>query len=46
MDIKVEIQKLAKKIGISKIGFTTADDFGYLEKTLRAGVGGGPDDWF
>ena len=38
MDIKVEIQKLAKEIGISKIGFTTADDFGYLEKTLRAGV--------
>lgn len=38
MDIKVEIQKLAKEIGISKIGFTTADDFAYLEKTLRAGV--------
>ena len=38
MDIKVEIQKLAKEIGISKIGFTTADDFDYLEKTLRAGV--------
>ncbi|MDY3023862.1 tRNA epoxyqueuosine(34) reductase QueG [Streptococcus hyovaginalis] len=38
MDLKVEIQKLAKEIGISKIGFTTADDFDYLEKTLRAGV--------
>lgn len=34
----MEIQKLAKEIGISKIGFTTADDFDYLEKTLRAGV--------
>lgn len=38
MDLKVEIQKLAKEIGVSKIGFTTADDFDYLEKTLRAGV--------
>ncbi|MFV8044088.1 tRNA epoxyqueuosine(34) reductase QueG [Streptococcus pluranimalium] len=38
MDLKVEIQKLAKEIGISKIGFTAADDFDYLEKTLRAGV--------
>lgn len=34
----MEIQKLAKEIGVSKIGFTTADDFDYLEKTLRAGV--------
>lgn len=31
MDIKLEIQKMAKEIGISKIGFTTADDFTYLE---------------
>lgn len=31
MDIKLEIQKMAKEIGISKIGFTTADDFAYLE---------------
>lgn len=38
MDIKREIQQLAKEIGISKIGFTTADDFDYLEKTLRKGV--------
>ncbi|MGT2681760.1 tRNA epoxyqueuosine(34) reductase QueG [Streptococcus porci] len=38
MDIKAEIQKLAKEIGISKIGFTTADDFAYLEKSLRLGV--------
>ena len=32
MDIKLEIQKMAKEIGISKIGFTTADDFAYLQK--------------
>lgn len=32
MNIKLEIQKMAKEIGISKIGFTTADDFDYLEK--------------
>lgn len=36
MDLKKEIQELAKEIGISKIGFTTADDFSYLEKSLRA----------
>ncbi|MFC3928742.1 tRNA epoxyqueuosine(34) reductase QueG [Streptococcus caprae] len=38
MDIKGQIQALAKEIGISKIGFTTADDFAYLEKSLRAAV--------
>ncbi|RLU50601.1 tRNA epoxyqueuosine(34) reductase QueG [Streptococcus iniae] len=38
MEIKAEIIKLAKEIGISKIGFTTADDFSYLEKSLRLGV--------
>lgn len=38
MEIKSEIQRLAKEIGISKIGFTTADDFAYLEKSLRLGV--------
>ncbi len=38
MDIKAEIQQIAKEIGISKIGFTTADDFQYLEKSLRLGV--------
>lgn len=38
MNIKLEIQKLAKEIGISKIGFTTADDFAYLEKSLRLAV--------
>ncbi|HFR3691302.1 tRNA epoxyqueuosine(34) reductase QueG [Streptococcus suis] len=38
MTIKEEIIKLSQEIGISKIGFTTADDFDYLEKSLRAGV--------
>lgn len=38
MNIKLEIQKLAKEIGISKIGFTTVDDFAYLEKSLRLAV--------
>lgn len=38
MNIKADIQALAKEIGISKIGFTTADDFSYLEKSLRLGV--------
>lgn len=36
MNIKKEIIKLSQEIGISKIGFTTADDFDYLEKSLRA----------
>ncbi|MBF0699203.1 tRNA epoxyqueuosine(34) reductase QueG [Streptococcus danieliae] len=35
MNLKDEIKALAKEIGISKIGFTTADDFNYLEKSLR-----------
>ncbi|AGK70442.1 (Fe-S)-binding protein [Streptococcus cristatus] len=38
MNIKEEIIKLSKEIGISKIGFTTADDFDYLEKSLRLAV--------
>ena len=38
MDIKEEIKKLAADIGISKIGFTKADDFAYLEKSLRLAV--------
>ncbi|MGT2787049.1 tRNA epoxyqueuosine(34) reductase QueG, partial [Streptococcus loxodontisalivarius] len=38
MDIKEEIKRIAAEIGISKIGFTTADDFDYLEKSLRASV--------
>ena len=31
--IKEAIKQLAQDIGISKIGFTTADDFDYLEKS-------------
>ena len=38
MNIKEDIINLAKEIGISKIGFTTADDFDYLEKSLRLAV--------
>ncbi|HFH9837102.1 TPA: tRNA epoxyqueuosine(34) reductase QueG [Streptococcus suis] len=38
MNIKEEIIALSKELGISKIGFTTADDFSYLEQSLRAGV--------
>ncbi|MGT2925121.1 tRNA epoxyqueuosine(34) reductase QueG [Streptococcus caviae] len=46
MNIKEEIQKLAREIGISKIGFTTADDFAYLEKSLRASVEEGRSSGF
>lgn len=46
MDIKGEIKKLADQIGISKIGFTTADDFAYLEKSLRASVEEGRSSGF
>lgn len=38
MELKEKIIALSKEIGISKIGFTTADDFGYLEKSLRLSV--------
>ena len=38
MNLKEKIIQLSKELGISKIGFTTADDFAYLEKSLRAGV--------
>ena len=38
MNLKDRIIQLSQEIGISKIGFTTADDFAYLEKSLRAGV--------
>ena len=38
MNLKEKIIQLSQEIGISKIGFTTADDFAYLEKSLRAGV--------
>lgn len=46
MDIKGDIKKLAAEIGISKIGFTTADDFAYLEKTLRASLEEGRSSGF
>jgi len=46
MNIKEEIINLAKKIGISKIGFTTADDFDYLEKSLRLAVDEGRNSGF
>lgn len=46
MNIKQEIIKLSKDIGISKIGFTTADDFDYLEKSLRLAVEEGRNSGF
>lgn len=46
MDIKAEIITLAHEIGISKIGFTTADDFSYLEKSLRLAVEEGRNSGF
>ena len=46
MNIKEEIIKLSKEIGISKIGFTTADDFDYLEKSLRLAVEEGRNSGF
>ena len=46
MNIKEEIINLAKDIGISKIGFTTADDFDYLEKSLRLSVEEGRNSGF
>ena len=46
MNIKEEIIKLSKDIGISKIGFTTADDFDDLEKSLRLAVEEGRNSGF
>lgn len=46
MMIKKAIKQLAQDIGISKIGFTTADDFDYLEKSLRASVEEGRSSGF
>lgn len=46
MNIKEEIIKLSKDIGISKIGFTTADDFDYLERSLRLAVEEGRNSGF
>lgn len=36
MNLKEEIIRLSKELGISKIGFTTAERFDYLEDSLRA----------
>ncbi|MBY5035202.1 tRNA epoxyqueuosine(34) reductase QueG [Streptococcus gallolyticus] len=46
MNLKEKIQELAVEIGISKIGFTTADNFAYLEKSLRAAVDEGRSSGF
>lgn len=46
MNLKEEIIQLAKEIGISKIGFTTADDFSYLEKSLQAAIDEGRSSGF
>ncbi|MDQ0222648.1 tRNA epoxyqueuosine(34) reductase QueG [Streptococcus moroccensis] len=46
MDLKEKIIELSQEIGISKIGFTTADDFAYLEKSLRASVEEGRNSGF
>ena len=46
MNIKEETINLAKDIGISNIGFTTADDFDYLEKSLRLAVEEGRNSGF
>ena len=46
MNIQEESINLAKEIGISKIGFTTADDFDYLEKSLRLAVDEGRNSGF
>ena len=35
-DLKQQIIAIAKEIGISKIGFTTADNFDYLKKNTDA----------
>ena len=46
MTLKEKIIQLAHSIGISKIGFTTADDFDYLEKSLRLAVEEGRNSGF
>ena len=40
MTLKEQIIQLAHSIGISKIGFTTADDFDYLETKTAASKNG------
>ncbi|MEY8462776.1 tRNA epoxyqueuosine(34) reductase QueG [Streptococcus merionis] len=46
MELKEKIIELSREIGISKIGFTTADDFAYLEKSLQASVEEGRNSGF
>ncbi len=46
MNLKEKIQDLAGEISISKIGFTTADNFAYLEKSLRVAVEEGRSSGF
>ncbi|MGT2756430.1 tRNA epoxyqueuosine(34) reductase QueG [Streptococcus ovuberis] len=46
MGLKEDIIALSREIGISKIGFTTADDFAYLEKSLIASVEEGRNSGF
>ncbi|MGT2910615.1 tRNA epoxyqueuosine(34) reductase QueG [Streptococcus cameli] len=46
MNLKEKIRELSQEIGISKIGFTTADNFDYLEKSLRASIEEGRSSGF
>ncbi|MCF0232177.1 MAG: tRNA epoxyqueuosine(34) reductase QueG, partial [Enterococcus sp.] len=46
MELKQKIITLAHDIGISKIGFTTADNFEYLERSLRLAVEEGRNSGF
>ena len=45
-DLKQQIIAIAKEIGISKIGFTTADNFDYLKKTLTRAQESGTNSGF
>ncbi|GFH40047.1 tRNA epoxyqueuosine(34) reductase QueG [Lactococcus insecticola] len=45
-DLKQQIIRLSKSLGISKIGFTTADNFDYLEKSLRLAQENGTNSGF
>lgn len=46
IDLKEQIIAISKELGISKIGFTTADNFDYLEKTLRLAQENGTNSGF
>ncbi|GFH42157.1 epoxyqueuosine reductase [Lactococcus hodotermopsidis] len=45
-DLKSQIITLSKEIGISKIGFTTADNFDYLAKSLKMAQENGTSSGF